>query len=305
MRNRSLVVLTFIFLNWLPVSFAAENTVDPREAAIDRAIGGMEEGSRPLLPQDYAGKNQAHAVPGGNLSPSSDTRVTASANVKSSSNSSTIGANNTIGNSTGTIGENTGGDTNAGAGSTGANLGGSTNVGAESGNLQGNTQETVTGGTTGTTVEGSTNVGTSPSGSTEPTGGSTEPVTEPTSGGSANDSIVNVDANVDLSGGSPAVDANLEVDTNAGNLADVDVTAASDAASTDITVTETGNFAGQDLNTIVNEAPVDATLDTEVVATDIPTESEATAGLEADVDPVTADSDAPVTDPADGLSTGL
>lgn len=288
MKNRSLVLLTFIFLNWLSVSFAAENTVDPRDAAIDRAIGGMEEGSRPLLPQAYAGKNQAHAVPGGNLSPSSDTRVTASANAQGPSNSSTIGANNTVGNSTGTIGENTGGNINAGADNSGANLGGSTNSGI-----------------TGTTVEESANVGTSPNGSTEPTGGSTEPVTEPTSGGSANDSIVNVDVNVDLSGGSPAVDANLEVDTNAGNLADVDVTAASDAASTDISATETGNIAGQDLNIIVNNAPVDATLDAEVVATDIPAESEATAGLEADVDPVTADSDAAVTDPADGLSTGL
>ncbi len=108
-----------------------------------------------------------------------------------------------------------------------------------------------------------------------------------------------------MSGGSPAIDANLAVDTNAGNLADVDVSAASDVASTDITVTETGDVAGQDLNTIVNEAPVDATLDTEVVATDIPTESEATAGLEADVDPVTADSDVAATDPADGLSAGL
>ncbi len=262
MKNRFPIVLTFIFLNWLPTSFAAENTIDPREAAIDRVIGGMEEGSRPLLPQAYAGKNQAHAVPGGNLSPSSDTRVTASANAQGPSSSSTIGANNTIGNSTGTIGENTGGNINAGAGNTGANLGGSTNS-----------------GTTGTT--------------------------EPTSGGSTNDSIVNVDANVDLSGGEPAVDANLAVDTNAGNLADVDVTAASDVASTDITVTETGNVAGQNLNTVVNNAPVDATLDTEVVATNIPADSEATAGLEADVDPVTADSDVAVTDPADGLFTGL
>ncbi|GEM_PF-2409355 len=293
MRNRLLIALTFIFLNWLPASFAAENTVDPREAAIDRAIGGMEEGSRPLLPQAYAGKNQAHAVPGGNLSPSSDTRVTASANAQGPSNSSTIGANNTIGSSTGTIGENTSGNINAGAGNTGANLEGSANLGAGSGGLQGGVQETVTGGTTGTTLEESANVGTQ-------TGGSNEPATEPSGGGS---SIVNVDANVDLSGGEPAVDANLTVDTNADNLLEADTSATTGAAAIDTSVTESGTVAGQDLTTAVNEAPVDATLDAEVGVTDIPAESEATAGLEADVDPVTADSDVSPTDPADGLST--
>ncbi len=101
------------------------------------------------------------------------------------------------------------------------------------------------------------------------------------------------------------MDANLAVDTNAGSLLDANTTTTTDAASIDTTATESGTVAGQDLNTVVNEAPIDATLDTEVVATDIPTESEATAGLEADVDPVTADSDVVTTDPADGLSTGL
>ena len=238
MRNRLFIILTFIFAFLLygqSISFAMENTVDPREAAIDRAIGGMVEGSRPLEPTNYAGKNQARPVPGGNLNPSMDTRVTASASAQSLSNSPAIG------------------------------VGGNTNVG------------------------------------TEPSGGSTEPAGT----GSTSDSIVNVDANLDLGGGEPAVGANLTVDTNADTLLDADTSITTDVASTDITVTETGNVAGQDLNTTVNEAPVDAILDTEVVATDIPTDSEATAGLEADVDPVTADTDVAITDPADGLSTGL
>ncbi len=260
MKKSLFITLIFIFnflFNCMPISFAAENIVDPRETAIDRAIGGMEEGSRPLEPQGYAGKTQTRPIPGGNLSPSADTRVTASAPAQNIAGSSSIG--------------------------NGANLSGNTNVGTESGSTQGGSAEGTVGGGTG---------------------GTTEPTTEePASGGSTDSSIIEADANVDLSGESPTVDANLAVDTNAGTLLDADVSAATDTTSTDITATESGTVAGEDLSTAINEAPVDATLDTEVVATDIPTDSEATAGLEADVDPVTADSDVAPTDPADGLST--
>ena len=252
MRNRIFIVPIFVFsccLNWGVISFAAENGVDPREAAIDRAIGGMEEGSRPLEPKGYAGKTQTRPIPGGNLSPSSDTHATASA------------------------------DSNVGASRVNANLGANLGAGAGSGGLEGNTS-----------VETST-------------GGPTEPSTEPTSGGGTSDSIINVDANVDLSGGEPAVDANLAVDTNADSLLEADTSATTDVTSVDTTVTEEGTIAGQDLTTTVNEAPIDAVLDAEVVTTDIPSESEATAGLEADVDPVTADSDVTDTDAPDGLST--
>ena len=248
MKNRVFIVLIFsCCLNQPTASFAADNGVDPREAAIDRAIGGMEEGSRPLEPKGYAGQTQTRPIPGGNLSSSSDTRVTASVSPST------------------------------GAGSVNANLGANIGTGSGSGGLQGNT-----------TVETST-------------GGPTEPSTEPTSGGSTGGSIIDVDANVDLSGGEPAVDANLAVDTNADSLLEADTSATTDVASVDTTVTEEGTIAGQDLTTTVNEAPIDAVLDAEVVTTDIPSESEATAGLEADVDPVTADSDVTPTDPADGL----
>ena len=238
MRNRfsaTFILAIFFYLSNSHFSFAAENGVDPREAAIDRVIGGMEEGSRPLEPQSDAGKTRTRPIPGGNLSPLSDTHATASA-----------------GPNVGTSSVNT---------NPGANLG----------------------------------AGAGP-------GGPTEPSTEPTSGsGGTSDSIINVDANVDLSGGEPAVDANLTVDTNADSLLDADTSATTDVTSVDTTVTEDGTIAGQDLTTTVNEAPIDAVLGAEVVTTDIPSESEATAGLEADVDPVTADSDVMLTDPADGL----
>ena len=242
MKNRILVILIFIFLNRTSVSFSADNAVDPREAAIDRAIGGMEEGSRPLGSQNDAEKNQGHPVSGSSLSPAMDTRTTASAD---SQNSSV------------------------------ANLSANENIGTPTG------------------------------GPTESTDGSTEPITEPSGGEGTGGSIVDVDANVDLSGGSPAVDANLDIDTNADSLLEADTSVTTDTVSTDVTATESGAVGDQDLTTTVNEAPVDAILDAEVVTTDVPAESEVTAGLEADVDPVTADSDVASTDPADGLSAGL
>ena len=219
------------------------------------------EGSRPLSPQNNAGEDQVQKIPGGALSPSMDTRVTASAGA-------------------------------------GANLGGGANVGTAAG---GATQETAGGGTVGGSPGGATS-----GGGTETGGSTTEPVTEPASGGGPSESIVNVGANVDLSGGSPAVDANLSVDTNAeGGLLDANAATTTDTTTTDVTAVESGQIAGEDLTAAVEGAPIDAILDAEVVATDAPPESEATAGLEASVDEISAGSDVTATDSADGLSTTL
>ena len=287
MINRKFIIPVFIFFFFAEyLAFTADNTVDPRETAIDRAIGGMVEGSRPLSSQSDAGKNQIHKVPGANLSPGMDTKVTASASTQDPSNPTGIGSS--VGNSGGAES----GNTAAGAGNTGANLGGTTPESTTGGNLEGN----VSGGTSGGTLEGGANVGTE-------TGGTTTPETEPTGGGSVNDSIVNVDANVDLSGGTPAVDANLEVDTNAqGGLLDANAAGTTDAGSTEVAVVESGQIAGQDLTETVESAPVDAVLETEVVAADVPADNEASAGLEASVDETGAGDDVTVSDPADGLS---
>ena len=255
MINHKFIIPAFIlFFSAGHLAFAADSMVDPREAAIDRAIGGMVEGSRPLLSQNYAEKNQVHKVPGSYLSPSMDTRVTASAGTQNFSNS------NSVASPSGNVAGNESGNSGAGTNGTGANLGGSIHE-------------------------------------------TTEPTTEPAGSGSTNDSIVNVDANVDLSGGTPAVDANLEVDTNAqGGLLDTNVGGTTDAGTTEVTVAESGQIAGQDLTSTVENALIDATLDTEVVATDIPADTEASAGLEASVDETGAGDDVAVSDPADGLS---
>ena len=246
MRHRALIVMIFISFLFKAGSivFAGENTVDPRETEIDRAIGGMAEGSRPLPSQSDAGKNQAHQVSGSKLSPSMDTRSTASAKASGAAAPASI------------------------------------------------PQEPVM--TTPPPADAIVPI-------VEPTvqePAVSEPVAQEPEGGG---SIVNVDANVDLSSDTPAVDANLAVDTNADTLLDANTSATTDVVSTDTAVTESGTVAGEDLSAAVNEAPLDATLDTEVVATDIPADSEAAAGLEADVEPVTADSDVASTDPADGL----
>ena len=256
-RTRGVLIFILFFFEGCSIVFAGESTVDPREAAIDRAIGGMTEGSRPLSSQNNAGKEQARKIPGSKLSPSLDARATASAGAQNSFRPNTTG--------------------NA-AGGSGGNESGNTGTGGT--NLNETTQQVTTGETE--------------------TGTNTEPATEPPSEGSAGGSIVTVDAGVDLSGESPVVDANLAVDTNADTLLDANTSATTDVISTDAAVTESGTVAGEDIATTVNEAPLDATLDAEVVSTDTPADSEATAGLEATVDPVTAD--APATDPADGLT---
>ncbi len=81
MRNR-IVVPTFFILAFLlkggVLSFAGEHTVDPREMGIDRAVGGMEEGSRILSPESGAGRGQVQQIPGKGLGPSTDTRAVSS-----------------------------------------------------------------------------------------------------------------------------------------------------------------------------------------------------------------------------------
>ena len=81
MRNRIVLITCFslaFLLKGSAPSLAGEHTIDPREMAIDRAVGGMEEGSRILSPEMSGGKRQVQQVPGKGLHPSMDTRATTS-----------------------------------------------------------------------------------------------------------------------------------------------------------------------------------------------------------------------------------
>ena len=105
-------------------------------------------------------------------------------------------------------------------------------------------------------------------------------------------SIINTEANVDSSGSTPAVDANVNVDTNAGGgLLNADVT--SDPG----TITQNADL------TTTESALVQSEVGMEEGISDVPVGGEAEVGLEADV-AATGEPDEPVNDPADGLSTG-
>ena len=246
MKNRALTVLIFVSFLFEASSavFAKEDAVDPREAAIDRAIGGMQEGSRPLSSQGDAEHHPSQQEAGSKLSPSMDTRVTA-VSPKSS------------------------------AGAIAAKL-------------------------TPPPVAQEPVAVTPPPVVLEPAVVAPPATPEPAGDENINNSIIDLDANVDLSGGTPAVDANLSVDTNAeGGLLDASAVTTTDAVATDASVVESGVLEDQDLTAVVETAPVDATLDAEVIATGMPAGSEPVSGLEAEVDPVSVDET--MADPPDGL----
>ena len=97
----------------------------------------------------------------------------------------------------------------------------------------------------------------------------------------------------------------LSVTPAGGEFLDADAAATTDVRTTNVAAAKSGQVAGEDLTGAVESAPIDAVLDTEVVATDVPPESEATAGLEVSVDEINAGDDVTTTDSADGLSTTL
>ena len=236
MKKQILTVLStfFLFIGSCPAVFA--NEVDSREMAIDMAVGGMEEGSRPLSSGDHEDK-----IPGGGLSPGMDTRVTASAAGPSAPALSSSP------------------DTSAPGGGTG--------------------QETVS----------------------------------ETSGGTGDSNIVDVGADANL-GGSPSVDADVTVDPNAGGgIVDADAsldTSAegglvdADASTTaDVIDQELTSDAGLQIDRGDSTTLLESTLGNEIGTSTAPSDTEANAGLEADVEG--AGSGEALNDEADGLSAAV
>ena len=110
-----ILLLSSLLLGGAPgAAFADEIEIDPREMAVDRAVGGMEEGSRILSPEGYAVKDQAQ-VPGGGLNPAMDARSTAA---------DTLGGANLGGGAGGGGGLQGGGQDTTGGGTGGGDLGG-------------------------------------------------------------------------------------------------------------------------------------------------------------------------------------
>ena len=269
MRNR-IVLLTFLGLAFLlkgsAPSLAGEHTVDPREMAIDRAVGGMEEGSRILSPEMSAGKRQVQQVPGRGLHPSMDTRATTSG----TGVPRTFQAPVTAVQPTEPIQP------------------------AVPGIVEAPAESPVTGTpaieapVVETPIE--TPIETPPIESPVE-----ETISEPVGGG-ADRSIIEIDADANLSGDEISVDAGVSIEPEAeGGLLDAEAGTTTDVVQEELT-TETG----LEVDVTQDTTTAESTLGTETGTTDSPSSGEVEAGLEADVEGTGAGD--VVSDAADGLS---
>ena len=187
----------FLAAGWPSLGIADEPKMDPREIAVDRALGGMVEGSRMPAPEGSF-TERGRQVPGRMLSPTTDMRTPAPGGAGASPQAP-VSQSPIESGARGGLFEPVapGGPADGGIGAGGGDLGGGTGGGDLGGSIGGG------GG----------------GGDMEPPGG-----TE-TGGGS----IIDIDTDVNVGGGE--VDASLDVgvDTEAGSLLELD--AASDIAA--------------------------------------------------------------------------
>ena len=248
MKTPAAILLSLLLLaGWPAAGFAEENRVDPRESAVDRALGGMVEGSRMPGPEGSFGE-RGRQVPGSMLSPATNRSSTSAPAALGSSAGPGLGASPGAG--VGTANEPAGGSFESSAPSgpeeTVPDHGGSDLGGGATGGGAG-------GGDLGGTID-----------------------SEPSGGGA----IIDIDAGVSTEGGT--VDANLDlgVDTEAGSLLELDaatdvvaeepVAAEIDSTQSALIETDLGVEEG------INEAPasgeVDAGLEADVDASGEPDE---------------------------------
>lgn len=246
-----------------------------RDIAIDRAIGGMEEGSRILPPENYE-KGTVPEISGKVLSPGMDAKVTVSS---ASPEKNVIDQGAPGGNFVGGA-EHVSVPLNTGAGNTGTenpDTGGAINIGAGSAGIEGSGSEPGTGGAdTG-----------------EISGGADNP-------------IIDVDVSADLNSGT--VDAGVGVDTSGDQLlnADAGATDAGSGGTLEADIGSTSDLAGQS-STITEPISVigpPSDLSAEIDTTGQTVGGTTDVGVEADVSG-TGEADDVVSDPADGTSLGL
>ena len=70
-----MLLTSFFVLKAVHVIFASENKVDPREMAVDLAIGGMKEGSHILAPKNASGITETPKIFGSTLDPKVNTGI--------------------------------------------------------------------------------------------------------------------------------------------------------------------------------------------------------------------------------------
>ncbi len=259
----SVTILLLVFSS-ISLSGADSGSVDKRDIIVDNAIGGMREGSRIIAPDQYGKKTEIPKVQGTQLSPITDTRVVAGTPAGGTSVAGAAGAGNFPGGS-----------------SSSSLIGTEAPSGTGTGGLGGG----------GTTTPGEPAVGIEP--------GLERNTTVDSGGGS----LINIDANADLSSGN--VDTSVSLDTNnTDKILDADLAAGtgeteSVTTSTDIAAGDLTADSGLPSETTESAISSETDIGTEVDTSGGTIGSEADIGIEADVEGGT-ESDA-VSDPADGL----
>ncbi len=280
-RKLSLLVAILLFtFGPIPLSGADSGNADKRDIVVDSAIGGMREGSRIVSPDTYGKKTQIPKLPANRLSPM-DTRVvagspaadTARAGIVSGGPSSSTAA--VINEVTPGAGGSSGIETPAGTGSFGSG---------------GATEAEHLGGGPVTPVDSGAEVGPVLGG-----GGAAD---------SAGGSLIDINANADLSGGS--VDAGVSLDTsNTDKILEADLAAGAGEAGA---ITSSADITAGDL-TAGLQLPIDTTESAISAGSDIGAEvdtsgssvgSEAEIGVEADIEGGGEGVDV-ASDPPDGL----
>lgn len=256
-RVAILFILLLMMTGWPSSAFSDGNPVDLRESAVDRALGGMEEGSRMPAPEGSF-KESGRKVPGSMLSPTTDIRAGAAG-----------GSGPQAPVSQGPISPGAAGDSfeSAVSGGSGSDVGGGGSpVGEQPGSGSGELGAGAGGG-----LE-------------EPGGGGTEPSAGPSGG-----SIIDIDADVNLSGGEVGANLDVGINTEADSLLELDAT--SDVAMDAPVAAEVDS---------TESAVIETDLGVEEGINEAPASGEVEAGIEADVD-ASGESDEPIDNPADGL----
>ena len=327
--NGKMTVFYGIFLLVSGLSSAAPADTG-RDIAIDRAVGGMEEGSRILAPESY-GKETVPEVSGTTLSPATDAKVISSApeagkaaaipvttdgiaagGASPASGPLDVGAGGSGGAST-EVDTNVNPDTGTGGigTETGPGTGGEISGESSTPVIDVDASADLDSGTVDTSAGVDTSGGQlldadlSGAGTDATVDAGTTDTTEPS--GDSGSAIIDVDAGADLDSGT--VDAGIGVDTSGDQLLETDVAATdTDSTSTieadigsapDITSVDT-TVIPESVSTTTTQPLLDAQIDTTGETTGGTTD----VGVEADVSGTGAGEDV-VADPADGTSLGI
>ena len=255
MRNRMILlgILAVGLFGSHTLAFSDTSGIDPRDVALDKALGGMEEGSRILSPHGdiHAEGQRMHGTPGSHVGSAAETHhPAASATAPPGPFPAATGVNHGVfvhgssGSETGLAGSSPEG--------TGANIGIET--------------ETLPGGNERSIIE---------------VGADANLNTDNPSASGGEHSIIEANAGADLSGGSPTVETEVTIDPNAsGSLVDAGATTSTDVIEQELT-SNTGLQVDVGTDTTTAET---TTVATETGSTDVSATNEVTGGAEADVD---------------------